>query len=142
MGRRAAYTVPGLQAELKRLPKHLSGELRDASMDISVDVARGAEGRRDSRVARLVPVRPRRDRVPKVVMGGSAKLPPRASGARRGNHQTVGDVMWGANFGSRRYTQFPEVERPDHFLYRTVDVMSDDIMDRYGEALGNTLAKI
>jgi hypothetical protein len=129
------YTVPGLQASLKRLPRNLSAELRDASQDISVDVSRGAEAARVTSQQRLVPVKPRRDRVPKIVMGGNTRV-----GSRR--KARAGDLMYGANFGSRRYTQFPPVRKPDHFLYATIRRMGNTILDRYGDALSKTLAKL
>lgn len=131
--RRKVYNVPQLQAALRRLPKELSRELREASLDISADVARGAEARRDTRQARLVPVLPRKDRVPKVVMDGRRMIRPGVP---------VSDVMWGANFGAKRYPQFPPVVKPDHFLFATIADMRDDILDRYGDALGAALAKI
>lgn len=133
------YTLPGLQRALRALPKDLSDELRDASTDIATDI--GTETRRrlellgpqGTLVARSVKVR--RDRVPVVQAGGTTRL-------RRGPNQTIGHVFFGANFGSQRYSQFPRVKRPDWGLYATVEDMGDEIMERYGEALGKALAKL
>lgn len=133
------YTLPGLQRALRALPKDLSDELRKGSTDIATDIVKEASerlrrtGPQGALVARSVKVR--RDRVPVVVAGGTARL-------RRGPNQTIGHVFFGANFGSQRFPQFPRVKRPDWGLYATVEDMGDEIMDRYGEALGKALAKL
>lgn len=140
--------VKGLRKTLRMLPKAAQAELRDASVAIADDVSAEAAGRARSLVgvAGLVAssLKARRDRVPKIVMGGSKRLP--ADGrSRSGSRQTVGDVIWGAEFGSDRFRQF----RPwrgnkgnaGYFLWPTVRDQSDEIIDRYGEALMDAVDK-
>jgi hypothetical protein len=50
-------------------------------------------------------------------------------------NQTVGNVWGGAEWGSRRFTQFPPVTKVGRFLFATVRDRQDEIMDRYGDAL-------
>jgi len=132
--------VAGLQRTLRTLPKDLSAELRDASVDIAESVAGKASlrARMVGGVAKYVAptIRARRDRVPKIVMGGTTRLP-----GRTGPNQTVGNVIWGAEWGSTRYRQFPPWSREGRFLWPTVDDQSDETMERYGEALMDAVDK-
>jgi hypothetical protein len=130
--------VAALNKMLRRLPKEASAELRDASVDIAEQVAQRAAGRARmvGGVAKYVAptIRPRRDRVPKIAMGGTARLP-----GRTGKNQTVGDVMWGAEFGSDRFRQFSpwrgNKDGAGYFLWPTVRDEGDFISDTYEDAL-------
>jgi hypothetical protein len=75
-----------------------------------------------------------------VVMGGSAPLPPREH-PRRGKKQTVGNVMWGAEWGSNQYTQFEKPVKRGRMLWPTVDEQSDEMMRRWSSALADALRK-
>ena len=92
-----------------------------------------------ARVARYVAptIRATRDRVPVVRMGGSRALPPRDGRARTGSHQTVGDVMWGAEFGSVRHTQFSpwggNGDSAGYFLWPSVRM--DEIVEQWAGAV-------
>jgi hypothetical protein len=134
-------TVEGLNRALRAVPKEASKELRDESQAIAADIATeaGQRGRSLGGVAKYVPFKARRDRVPVVVMGGNKRLPgPRA---RRGGTQSVGNVMWGAEWGSHRYTQFEAPVKRGRMLWSTIDDNSDEMMRRWSKALGRALQK-
>lgn len=142
-------SIAGLRRTLRALPKEAQARLRDASQAIASDVAASASRRALSvgGVARYVAptIRASRDRVPKVVMGGTRRLPSRGDRPRRGGRQTVGDVIWGAEFGSDRFRQFSPWRGNDrgagYFLWPTVRGEAPEIMDRYGEALMDAVDK-
>jgi len=99
--------VKGLNRALRSLPKLAAEHLREASLDISELVA--DDGRQLARMSGglgmlVAPsIVATRDRVPRVKEGSAKKLPAHSDGrARRGARQTVGDVMWGAEFGGGR----------------------------------------
>lgn len=131
--------VEGLHRALRAVPREASVALRDEAGGIAGDVASRAAARARSLggVAALVAptIRVGRDRVPKVLMGSARRLPPRDGRPRRGSRQTIGDVIWGAEWGSDRFAQFPPRSRDGRFLFRTVRAMGDGILDRYGDAL-------
>lgn len=142
----AFKTVDGLNKALKTLPKEASGTLREASMDIAQDVASGAasEARSQGGIAALVAptIRVARDRIPAVRMGNSTRIDP----DRTGERQTIGDLMWGAEFGGRRRATTQQFlpwrgsgTGAGYFLWPTVRGMEDQIQDRYSEALDDAL---
>jgi hypothetical protein len=135
-------TVAGLNKTLRRIPKTATKELRKASQAIAQTIAdeAGRRGRSLGGVAKYVPFKARRDRVPVVVMGGSKRLPTH-SRSRTGDKQTVGNVMWGAEWGSNQYTQFEKPVKRGRMLWSTVDEQSDEMMRRWGDALGDALRK-
>lgn len=154
MAARLTYTnVAGLNRALRALPKEAAAELRNASADIAVMVA--AEARtaalRVGGVARYVAptIRAGRDRVPVVRMGGNTRLPERDGRSRSSGRQTVGDVMWGAEFGGQRRPTTQQFDRwrgssrgAGYFLWPSVRRNSDDIHDRYSQALLDALGDI
>jgi hypothetical protein len=129
----------GLMKTLASLDVEASKQLKAEAFDITSDIAAKAAGKARSQgglpalVARNITGR--RDRVPTVKMGGSRRL-------RNGPNQTVGDAMWGAEFGGQRRPTTQQF-RPwrgsgsgaGYFLYPAVREMSDDMQKRYGEAL-------
>jgi len=146
-------TVKGLNKALAKLPKEASAELRTAAKAIAADIAQEAQGRAKGQggLAALVAptIRAARDRVPVIKMGGSGKLP--AAGgdwehSRSGARQTIGDVIWGAEFGGkgRATTQqfLPHKGTAGYFLWPTVRDRSDEMQDRYSEALLDALGDI
>lgn len=146
-------TIEGLNAALRLLPKEASSKLRDASVEIAAGIASEASGRATSvgGVAALVApsIRATRDRIPVVKMGGSAGLPTAGNGwarSRGGARQTIGDVIWGAEFGggARPSTlQFqPHKGRVGYFLWPTVRDRNQDIHERYSDALLKALEAI
>jgi len=145
------YTsVKGLNRALARLPKEASAELRVAAKAIAVDIAQEAQGRARGQggLAALVAptIKAARDRVPVIRMGGSGKLPESGSDwsrDRNGSRQTIGDVIWGAEFGGQKRAttmQFlPHKGTVGYFLWPTVRDRSDEMQDRYSEALMDAL---
>lgn len=141
--------VAGLHKALRRLPKDATVRLRSASLRIAARVAEraGARARMVGGVSKYVAptIKPKRDRVPKIVMGGAARLPARDGATRSGRRQTVGDVMWGAEFGSDRFRQFSPWRGSDtgagYFLWPTVRAESDATIEEYGDALIDAVDK-
>ncbi len=145
------YTsVAGLNKALAKLPKEASAELRTAAKEIASDIAGEAAGkaRGQGGLAALVAptIRAVRDRVPVIKMGSARKLP--TSGGdwergRSGSRQTIGDVIWGAEFGggARDVTRqfLPHKGQTGYFLWPTVRDNSDEMQDRYSEALLDAL---
>jgi hypothetical protein len=135
--------MAGLNQMLRSVSKVASVELRGASAEIAQDVADKAateaylEGGAAIHVAPTIKARP--DRVPRIVMGGTKRLPARDGRPRRGPNQTVGNVVWGAEFGSDRFPQFRPWRGNDdgagYFLWPTVRDDSDEIMERYDDAV-------
>jgi hypothetical protein len=139
--------VPGLSKMLKDLPKEVQKRIRDASQAIAGDVASEARGRASgpgvARVAKYVAptIKAPRDRVPVVQMGGSTPLPPRNGVPRVGSSQTVADVMWGAEFGSNRHTQFQPwggtSDSAGYFLWPSIRV--DEALEKWGKAVDEAM---
>lgn len=136
------YSVAGLNQALRSLPKSASVKLRDASQVIAGKVAADATSaaRSQGGAAGLVAgsIRASRDRVPVVKMGSSARLP----GDRKGARQTVGDIIWGAEFGggARPTTRQFRPWRGSgtgagYFLFPTVRGDRDFIEQQYGDAI-------
>ncbi len=135
--------IAGLNKTLNRLPKEMQARRRDASVGIADDVAQEARGRAQSggvaKVAKYVAptIRAVRDRTPVVRMGGSTKLPPRNGVPRVSDGQTVGDVMWGAEFGSGESRQFMPwggtSDSAGYFLWPAIRM--DEIVEQYAEAV-------
>jgi hypothetical protein len=147
-----AYTVPGLTAALRSLPKESQEQLRRAANDLVGPLAGDARARaaRLGGVAALVgrSVKPKRDRVPSVQLGGSGILPPR-NGRRRSRlpSQRLNAVWGGAEFGSDRFAQFGSRwtgrdEDAGRFLYPAIRAGAGDITREYLEALDRALRAI
>lgn len=143
----------GLNKALRRLPKEASARIKDAAVDIADAIAGDAQRNAQALggIAALVgpTIRAGRDRVPIVRMGGSQKLPESGSDwqhGRDGSRQTIGDVMWGAEFGALAYTQFEPWRGSDngagYFLWPAVRERNEWIQDRYSEALDDALQAI
>lgn len=146
-------TVAGLYKALSRLPKEASVQLRLASLEIATKVASEAASRAKSQggLAKLVAptIRARRDRTPEVRMGSARRLPTEGNGwkrSRKGPGQTVGDIIWGAEFGAAAYRQFKPWRGNDseagYFLYPAVRAKSDMIEREYSAALLDALNSI
>lgn len=140
--------MEGLNKYLRMLPKEAATELRAASNDIASQIASEAAGRARGLhpTAQLVAgtIKARRDRVPIIAEGGSRKLPAHSDGrARTGARQTVGDIVWGAEFGSDRYTQFPKWrgngKGAGYFMWPTVDDRSAWMLQEWSAALDRAL---
>lgn len=145
--------VAGLNKALRTIPKLAMARIRDASEDIAGVIAQEAASRARSLggVAALVAptIRSGRDRVPVVRMGSSQKLPDSGAGWERdrsGDHQTISDVMWGAEFGAIHHPQFSPWRGNDegagYFLWPTVRANNEHIQTRYSEALDDALQAV
>jgi len=134
--------IAGLNRALRKLPKETKATLTDASKEIAEDVAADARARA-ARIGRgwkhLGPtIRAEKSSKPGVKMGGSRRLK-----GRKGSRQTVGDLLWGTEFGGRgRPTtqQFlPHLGLEGYALWPAVRGESDNTAERYSEALMSAL---
>jgi hypothetical protein len=153
MAKQTAYNnIAGLNRALRSLPKLAHAELRTASGVIASDIAAEAAGmaQRVGGVARYVAptIKARRGDKPAVQMGGTALLPGRGGRANNAN-QRIGNVMWGAEFGGQRRDTTQQFQPwrgnkrgAGYFLWPTVRINSDDIMERYSEALLRAMREI
>jgi hypothetical protein len=83
-------------------------------------------------------VRPVRDRVPAIAVGGARKVTP-SSGGRRKKKPAAGDVFFGAEFGGRRRPttqQFrPHTGRTGYAFYPALRDVTDDLVRAYVDGL-------
>jgi hypothetical protein len=140
--------VKGLNRALRRLPKDAKDELTDASKDIAGDVASAAKNKAaglQTKIGGWVYLGPtfRADKSskPSVKMGGRRRIP-----GRRGDSQTVGDLLWGLEFGggARPTTQqfLPHKGTEGYALWPTVREKSEETGQRYSDALMQALEKM
>lgn len=108
------HSIAGLNRRLARLPKTAKVRLRQGSAAIAERVATDAAelARRVGGVLALVApsFKATKDGVPTVKMGGTTKLPAQGPGwthSRAGDRQTLGDAMWGAEFGGGKRARTP-----------------------------------
>lgn len=133
------YQVEGLSRALRALPRTASARLRDASQEIASRVASDAAARASAQggaAAKVAPsIRAGRDRVPLVRMGNSSPI-------RSGPRQTIGDLIWGAEFGggarptTRQFRPWKgSGTGAGYFLWPTVRDDRSFIETAYGDAL-------
>jgi hypothetical protein len=121
--------------------KEANGELRDAAVRAIAGItpALMAAMSADSAQLRLVAatVRPIRDRVPVLAVGGAKKAAP--SKGRKRKRPSSGDIFFGAEFGGggRSTTrQFrPHRGTEGYAFYPTFRRHVGDVIDAYGDAL-------
>lgn len=127
--------IEGLNRALRSLPKDAKRELTDASKEIVGEVA--AEAR--SKAAALggawkylgPTIQAQRSSKPSIKMGGNRLIK-----GRKGSKQTVGDLLYGTEFGALRYTQFPPWQGKEGYaLWPTVREHEDETAERYSRAL-------
>jgi hypothetical protein len=125
-------------AAFRQLPKEASNELRTAAGEIAQDLAVDAQaaGRAEGYQAALVAgtVKVARDRVPVVQAGGTKRLGPRSAPAWR--------LLFGSEFGSNRFRQFPEVHqgRDGLWFFPTIEANAASISARWNAAADRTIA--
>ena len=137
--------IAGLKRALRSLPKETKTSLTDASKDIAEDVASDARALASGLGmgwTYLAPtIRASRSSIPDVKMGGKRKIP-----GRKGSRQTVGDLLWGLEFGggARPETRqfMPHRGQEGYALWPTVRARSEDTGRRYGDALAEALRSI
>lgn len=149
---RKTYTytrVKGLRDALRALPEEAQRQLGHAFVDIAGDVAEeaGRRARALGGVSGLVApsIKAVRDpKSPRVRMGSRRRLPRQGDGwgprSRRGDSQTIGALIFAAEFGASP-TTYPQFADHPHrgtrgwFLWPTVRESEDAIMDRIDEAV-------
>ncbi len=137
--------IAGLRRAVRALPKETKAELTGASQEIAEDVAADVRGRAAGLGIGwkyLGPtVRAAKSSIPNVKIGGKRKLP-----GRKGPRQTVGDLLWGLEFGGgvRPETRqfMPHKGRTGYALWPAVRAHSDETGRRYSEALLSALEAI
>lgn len=125
-------------AAFRAMPKNTQDELRDASLDLSRDVARWAatagqaEGSQAALVAKTV--RAVRDRVPSVQAGGSRRVGSRKAPAWK--------LLFGSEFGSDRFHQFPRAHqgKTGIWFFPTIEAHAGEISERWLRAADRVLA--
>ena len=140
-------SIAGLNAALRRLPKHIGVELKDASGDIAEGVAGSARAKAAAigRGWRILgpTIRVKRSGVPTILAGGTRRIPGRR---HRGERQTVGDLLFGTEFGGgeRRTTlQFlPHRGTAGYALWPAVREHSDRTIQLYSRALLDALDRM
>jgi hypothetical protein len=138
-------TVDGLNAALRSLGPEASKHLRDASQLIAGDLAADARGRASGIGGAMQLVGPTikgtRDRVPALAMGGSSRIP-----GRHGDRQTIGDLLWGAEFGGQgrpATMQFlPHLGTTGYAFWPAVRAGSEHAMETWSSALADALDAI
>lgn len=124
---------------LHRLPDVAARELERASQDNAGDLgpAIRSAGARLGGVAPYVAASVRVDGAT-VVVGSEAPLP--------SGRATVGDVLFGAEFGSDAFAQFQPWrgagDGAGYFIWPTVDAESGQLRDAWSEALADALDKV
>lgn len=111
---------PALLRAISKLGPDANNAIRAEAGKLATDLTGKAKAAADSDDAPqshlLTPtIRPRRDRVPAVVMGGASRVGARGSPAY--------EVMFGAEFGSNLYPQFhrPHAGRAGYFFFPLVE---------------------
>lgn len=134
--------VSGLRpalAAVAKLPKDAQNELRDASLELSKELADSARaaGRAEGSQAALVAstVAARRDRVPTVTAGGASRL--------GRNRKPAYKLLFGSEFGSNFYLQFgkPHLGSGSYWFFDTVDREQGAITVRWLQAADAVVAK-
>lgn len=144
MGKTRRFSgIDGLNKTLRAWPKAANAELKDAAMDVAQDVADKAKARGGPGViSKVIPtLRPRKDRVPKLAMGGAAA----AYRFRKGKGQRPGDVVFGAEFGGRRSPTTmhlkPHLGRTGYALWPTLRDEEDRTKQAYADAVLDALRR-
>lgn len=141
-------STSGVRATLRafsKLPKEASEQLRDASLDISKDLADDvahAALARGSQAALMAPtVKATRDRVPALTAGGNKRV---------GRHKTTAhELLFASEFGQNRRSGWyaaaqyarssgrqypPHLGRHSYWFFTTVDAHEADIARRWEHA--------
>jgi hypothetical protein len=134
--------IEGAQAVLaafNRLPKDASAELRVASLRLATLLAAriAASGRSEGRqAAALAPtVKPRRDRVPSVRIGGTRRI---FRGEKDGSGREAYQAMYGSEFGATpgepRHGFKPHNPGEGYWIWPAVEQSQDDIASEWKAA--------
>jgi hypothetical protein len=116
--------------DLRTVARELSEEIADAIKGAAANAdALGGNPRQAIAIASTIKVN--RDRVPSISIGGSRSVT--SSGAK------AGEILFGAEFGSRQYKQFPRRRPKDpgskgnqgYFIFPTLKYMQPRIKDKW-----------
>lgn len=134
MGRRNAEIV-GLNKflrDMKHAPPELQRELRQRARAIAEPVAAEARTRARTRQqsAAAGSIRAVSDRLPVIKAGGGRKFP-----SSSGSKAKMGDVYFGADFGSNRLPQFPRKRKGGDMVFKAIRGQRKHIADEYLEAV-------
>ena len=147
---RGAVEIEGLDQltrSFSRFPKDVRQNINNASRTLAKEIAdesrktAAGQGRQASLAAQGIVTAA--GRVPTIKLGGTQTL--RTS--RSGRRVTRSDLIFGAEFGSTAYPQFPPRSpkagrgNAGYFFFPTVKRMGGDIYKRYIDAVGDALKK-
>jgi hypothetical protein len=138
-------SIAGLNRAVRSLPKFAKAELKGASREIADDVAADARARAAGvgRSYKLLgkTIRSGGSSVPEVKIGGSRRIP-----GRSGDRQTVGDLLFGTEFGggarSTTHQFLPHLGTTGYALWPAVRAHSDETGRAYSRALLAALESI
>lgn len=130
-------------AAFRALPKEASDELRTAATDLStllagrIAAAGQSEGRQAAKLAQTV--KPKRDRVPALTVGGTKKL---FRGRKDGKSREAFRALFGSEFGSNRGHGFkPHVGKGSYWIWKTVEANQSEIAAGWTAAADGIVAK-
>ena len=127
----------GLNQVEKGLRDTTNGRLRDAavkcSQELAQDLIQVAASRGPQTALQAQAIRPRRDRVPKVAMGGAKRVGTSRKGTKRAH---VGELLWGSEKGGRHFpgagpwiaptvAAFAEGQGYQEYLRATVEILKE-----------------
>jgi len=141
----------GLRGAIRRLPKSAKKELGKESRRIADDVAGDARSKAASLAGRsggwalLGPtIKAGGSSIPEVKIGGKRRIKGRSKVS--GGNQTIGNLMWGLEFGGRarpRTRQFqPHLGTTGYALWPTVRARDEQTGQDYSKALLRALEAI
>lgn len=127
--------IEGLNRALRSLDKLVKAELTDASKALVGPLADEARSKAASLGGAWKYVGPtikaEKSSKPSIKAGGNRLIK-----GRSGSKQTVGDLLYGAEFGALRFTQFrPWLGKTGYAIWPTVREHEDDIAEKYSAAL-------
>jgi len=138
--------VNELTRAFSRFPKDVKQNINNASRTLAKEIAdesrsaASGQGRQAALAAQGIVTAA--GRVPTIKLGG-----PQTLRSRRGKRVTRGDLIFGAEFGSSRYRQFPQRSaragrgNEGYFFFPTVKRMGGKIYSRYIDAVEDALGK-
>jgi len=136
-------------AAFRRLPKDATRELKDANLRISSSLAgkiRGAAYAAPRQGPAVAPsVRAVRGAVPSVQAGGPKHAGHQRRRSRGQGPTKAADLVFGANFGGTRLTQFPPhnggAGADDYFFFKTVEREMPAVEREWIDAADRVLAE-
>lgn len=132
-------TIGGLYPMLRAISNAKGAEgnrqLREVAKGLAEEIAADARNRASTPQERLAAqkgINAKSDRIPSIRVGGNARL---SSSSPRSRQPKAGDVIFGADFGSDRFRQFPAKVSGGRLVFRAVRDNNKEIRDRYLDAI-------